>query len=63
MSKWRKRIANVRFTGKTRQTLSAFCLKISEHENEKGAAAKKAAAPFGFQNVCTFEMKIFLLFQ
>ena len=32
MSKWRKRIANVRFAGKTRQTLSAFCLKISEHE-------------------------------
>ncbi len=46
MSKWRKRIANVRFAGKTRQILSAFCLKISEHENEKGAAAKKAAAPF-----------------
>ena len=41
MSKWRKRIANVRFAGKTRQTLSAFCLKISEHEDEKEAVAKR----------------------
>ena len=53
MSKWRKRIANVRFAGKTRQTLSAFCLKISEHENEKGAAAKRQLLLF-YQNVGTF---------
>ena len=46
MSKWRKRIANVRFAGKTRQTLSAFCLKISEHEKWKRSSCKKAAASF-----------------